>query len=77
MSDDPSGGWVRDVLDFIRSSSSTKVFIAVFLISGCAVTLPHTWREKIGIAMWVNAFWPWLVVICAFSGLMLILSAEN
>jgi Super-infection exclusion protein B len=74
---DPSGGWVRDVLDFIKSSSSIKVTIAVFLVSGFCLAFPFTSREQIGIAMWVYTWRPWLFVACLFSGVISVLTAAQ
>jgi hypothetical protein len=73
MTPDP-GSWVKDALDFIRSKSSIKPLIAVFIISVFAI-FARKWMEKIGMIVWIDRFWPWLVVCCTFSGLMLVISA--
>lgn len=69
------GSWVKDLLDFVRSKSSIRPLIALFIISCIAVTAPRQWIEKIGVALWVSKLWPWLVLICLFSGLMLLIYA--
>jgi hypothetical protein len=73
MPTDP-GSWVKTILDFIKSKTSIKPLIAIFILTGTAVFL-HRWMKIIGMMIWVDRFWPWLVVCCAFSGLILIISA--
>lgn len=67
-----SASWVKPLLEVLESKTSVKVLGAVFVITLAALRLPRSWKDQIYMTPWVSWLWPWLVVICAFCGLMLL-----
>jgi hypothetical protein len=69
--------WIKPLIEVIESKASVKVFGAIFLISLTALCIPRSWKDSIGMSAWVNGLWPWLVVTCAFCGLMLLFTGVD
>lgn len=67
-----SVSWIKPLLEVIESKTSVKVLGAVFVITLAALCVPRSWEDRIYMTPWVSWLWPWLVVTCAFCGLILL-----
>jgi Super-infection exclusion protein B len=69
MSGDQLAAAVQSFLDWVKAP--WKFSTIVFAISSFALLAPKSWLQAIRMTAWVEHFWPWLVVIWAFSGVFL------
>jgi hypothetical protein len=70
-----SPAWIKPFLEVLESRTSVKILGALFVISLTALCLPRSWKDRVYMTPWVSWLWPWLVVTCAFCGLMLLFTA--
>jgi hypothetical protein len=70
-----SASWIKPILDVLESKTSAKVLGAIFVITLVLLCLPTTWKDRIYMTPFVSWLWPWIVIICAFCGLMLLFTA--
>jgi amino acid transporter len=64
--------WIKPLLEVLESKTSVKVLGAVFVITLIALCLPRSWKDRVYMTPWVSWLWPWLVVVCALCGLILL-----
>lgn len=72
-----SASWIKPLLEVLESKTSVKVLGAVFVISLVLLSLSRSWKDRIYMTPLVSWLWPWLVVTCAFCGLMLIFTGMD
>jgi hypothetical protein len=72
MSDASTAAIVQTILDWVKAP--WKMFTILFLISALALFAPKSWLEATNMNTWVQGHWALLVLICAFSGLFLLIT---
>jgi hypothetical protein len=68
-------GWLKDAWEILRSKTSIRPMIAATLVFGAVIVLPRSILEAMRLYPTIEKWWPWIVLVFAFSIVMILIHA--